>query len=721
MPAVEGLRRLELVLEGPPVESSAPTSYQRLTVPAEIAPWRVEAERVSVGALPGGAVADAPPSLLMLDSSAKQVRIPGSFDPASFNQVALELLVRLEGTLRIEGLRGEQVVARGAPLGINPRLEPQRVVTDIEVAGEAPLDALVLHFDAAAGPLALASVELQQLSLQGRSPLAPGERGAASGVEESRAAWGLSSLHNLKAEFEPNAGEELRFAARRSTPSAKSASKVRLRASLGREGRGVIIHTVELHDAWQEVRLDLDALAGGRCTLSLSLESASDSASFALIEEPCVGRSLPGAPVVLLITSDTHRADHLGVAASGIEVETPTIDALARRGVFFGNAQSSSNVTIPSHVALLTGVTPRDTGVRSNLDGIGASAATLAEAFRDSGYHTVASLSARHLFEVGGAGQGFDRVDAPHEPQRDGSVTLERLQTWLPRYEGYPLFIWLHLFDAHSPYEPPAQFTNELGVDAAAGATAEELRLVEQRKFYRGEVGYLDSLIGELLSDARFDQAIIAFTGDHGENLGEHDLLFNHAELYPEVVRVPLILAWPGAPQGTRVEQPTSHLGIARSLLDLAGLTEVDFPGESLLADLGEARESAPLYAIADHGRSASIRHRDEYLVLHLTDYQIGKGRQAAHGETFLFDLAQDPGCTEDLVDERFERARGLRASLVRWLASPRDLGWAHGESTSPEQRADLAKLGYTAGEGASGGELIDPDCDCDWCRRFGE
>lgn len=715
-------RRLELTMEGPPPEPPKQESYRTLTVPSEIAPWVVRADRTKVGPLPGADQPGAPPVLLMLDAKPKEIRVPGAFDPVHFNQIALDLVVRVDGTLHVEARRGQETVADSGAVGLNPRLGPQRVVIELAIPGEDPVDELIFRFDAAAGPVALIALELQLSRQQERSPLVPGERGLARVGDQSRAAWGLSGEHELRGQFRVADGDVLRFGARVVMPPAAGAKAPRLIAILaeaGRENAGSSEHELLLRDAWSDQRIDLTPFAGRECSVNFRVQAEGSEPVSVLLEEPVVGRPRPDAPLVLLITSDTHRGDHLGRARDGAEVRTPTLDALAARGVFFERAHSSTNVTIPSHAALFTGVTPRDTGVRSNQESLGEAAPTLAEAFREAGWNTVAAISARHLFEIGGAGQGFDRIDAPHGgPQRPGGETLLRLQEWLPAYDGYPLFVWLHLFDPHEPYLPPAEFREE-PVSIPPPQDPSELYLRKKQALYRGEIHYVDSLVGQLLEGERFDGAIIALTGDHGENLGEHGLLFNHAELYPQVVHVPLLLTWPGAPAGARVEGPISHLGMARTLLDLAGLEGVGFPGQSLLVALEEGAPSEPLFALADGARSASVRLGDDYLILHLIDHQLGKARPWSHGETSLYDLGEDPNCVRDLCDQHPERARRLRELLVRWLSAPEALGWAHRGLTTPEQRAELAALGYTEIKGSGDATLIDPNCDCDWCSRF--
>ena len=172
--------------------------------------------------------------------------------------------------------------------------------------------------------------------------------------------------------------------------------------------------------------------------------------------EPRLVRRSDQAPTVVLITSDAHRADHVGAARSGVDVATPFLDELAARGVLFEDCTAPSNETLPSLTALMTGLSPRDTGILSNIDTLAGGARTLAERFRVAGFLTFASVSFASLGPGrSGLEQGFDRVSAPMIGARDSSETLAAVGDWLARSEGLPVFVWLHIADAHSPYDPP--------------------------------------------------------------------------------------------------------------------------------------------------------------------------------------------------------------------------------------------------------------------------
>ena len=246
-----------------------------------------------------------------------------------------------------------------------------------------------------------------------------------------------------------------------------------------------------------------------------------------------------------------------------------TLDALAREGVLFSDCVATSNITLPSHAALLTGVHPRDTSITNNRTRLGGQADTLAGRFQAAGYATLAVTSAKHMNHPwSGLGQGFDRMAWPSvERDRSAPESVALLREWMQEYRDQPLFIWLHLYDAHRPYEPPALHTlhhypterdpRSDSLPLPNGPLPPHLKGVRDldyvRALYQGEVSHLDAELGALLAHERMAQAIVAVTGDHGESLGEQGLWWDHVSLYPSVLHVPLLLRWPGGPEERRV------------------------------------------------------------------------------------------------------------------------------------------------------------------------
>ena len=479
---------------------------------------------------------------------------------------------------------------------------------------------------------------------------------------------------------------------------------------------------------WRAVRVPVVRGAG---TLRCTIECDAEGSEVLLSELRLVSRS-DRAPTVLLVTSDTHRGDHLGRFGSGGLVRTPILDAVADRGLFFTNCFASTNVTNPSHIALMTGMHVRDTRIANNVTALTSDATTLAEVFRENGYRTFGATSVMHLTRVqSGLGQGFDRYNAPLTGKRDGRIAIERLLDWLPDADQHPTFIWLHVYDAHAPYDPPENLlaqhwsrdrdpkdqTKSIGAPDEVlgpwitGAGYRDPEYITAR--YRAAVDYVDINLGTLLALPRMKHALLAFTSDHGESLGRDGVFWEHSHLNVATMHVPMLLAYPGcAPR--EVSAPVEQINIGKTLLELSDIKS-SFPGTSLLAALDPDSPREPRFGLASHGWSAAIESGGWLLTLQLVKYPRPMGTYDwEQGEVQLFDLNRDPEGLDNLVE------RHRRAALIRWLeeASPEGLGQS--VEISSAARASLEALGYGGGtEGAATGSWWRVPANLPWVQRF--
>ncbi len=302
-----------------------------------------------------------------------------------------------------------------------------------------------------------------------------------------------------------------------------------------------------------------------------------------------------GRPSLLLITVDTLRADRLGCYGHGGGL-TPHLDSIAAEGALFADATTPCPVTLPAHASLLTGLVPPHHGLRLNDPPrpLAPPAArrfrTLAEHLRGAGYATAAFVSASPLSSRWGLDAGFDQYEAPdiNEPgelalaEVDGAVTAGRALGFLrSRDRSRPFFLWVHLFDPHSPYAAPG----------GAGAPP------DSPAAYDEEVAYADAQVGRLLAALRdeeaLDRTVVVATADHGEALGEHGESTHGYFLYRSTVRVPLAVRYPSrVPAGTRVETPVDLTDVMPTALRLLGLSPGSLPldGAALLPLPGDAR-----------------------------------------------------------------------------------------------------------------------------------
>lgn len=734
------------------VPSSTSKPIQRL-VPGERAAWRVDGAEARYLPFPGSGADDRETALRCTDPEpTMSVTLPGPFDSKAFNRLAIR--VRSSGKFRIslEVRTDEKVVRLAEHHPVDPQERTRSLV--FEAPGlrqlEGDIQHIVFRIHNLSRALWILSIDLLRQSdleflpapEEGLSPVAIGsEWGNACGV-------GVGG--GVRASVESQRDSRLRFAYGTPEglvwPGVAARLQLLIRDEEGNESkREFRLRSAPRSARWEHVEIDLSEFGTQSLRFEWSvLPRADEIAPVVALGQVMLLTPGPPRPNVILITSDTHRGDHLGLAGEGVEIRTPHLDALAERGVLFEDCFSTTNVTNPSHISLMTGAHPRDTGIVSNYTRLSSAAPTLAEGFRESGYVTLAAISARHLGgPTSGLGQGFECSSHPLDsPYRSATQTLSRLEAWLERYEGLPVFVWLHLFDAHAPYElkaldPTPYYGPRLG--AAYDKELPELDLHAQkavrrlglagvrdldlpRAFYKAEIDRMDGVLGTLLERPECREAIIAFTGDHGESLGNHRLYFTHSDLYRDTLHVPLILSWPGGPAGIRHVGPVTNLDLGRTLLDLAGLAGQPFPGRNLAqVTTGKRQEPSTRFGLSAHHFEASITRDGWHMQFRLLQTEREAASPVAHLHSVeLFYLPEDPDCAQDLSRQESERATRMRADLLQWLARAKDQGWRGEPLQDADRLADLQALGYTdSSSGNSSRIQIDPACDCSWCARF--
>ncbi|MEZ6005926.1 MAG: sulfatase [Planctomycetota bacterium] len=443
-------------------------------------------------------------------------------------------------------------------------------------------------------------------------------------------------------------------------------------------------------------------------------------------------------PTVVLITSDTHRWDHVGYLQPGSGPRTPNLDQLAASGTVFTDAWAPTNVTNPSHMSLMTGLDLRATHIFDNSTALAMGAHTLAESFQRAGYRTFAAVSVGHMSPAtSNLHQGFDRYDAPRLGKRNGAEAVATLRNWLPDAEGDPLFLWLHLYDAHGPYEPPADLISaNYAADRDPKDPARSLEIHEQalpawvraagytdreyvHALYRAGTEYVDRLIGDFLAEPRLQGATLAVTADHGESLGDDGVFWDHTRLNHSTVHVPLLLKGPGVAAGRNVD-PVNTIDLGHTLLALAGIPG-GFPGQDLLAAKPPGEPFAPRFAISAHLETALVESGGWLLVMQLRPYfrKIG-GRDWDFGELELFHLNEDPLAEHNLLEAELARATRMRTALIGWLNGGSAQGLAVDAVLSEEDRSTLEALGYTGSRTTTSGAVLwDPPGQAPWVQRF--
>jgi len=446
---------------------------------------------------------------------------------------------------------------------------------------------------------------------------------------------------------------------------------------------------------------------------------------------------------VLLITIDTLRADALG--CYGGPAATPALDGLAAEGVRFEFAHAHAVTTLPSHASILTGTYPFQHGIRDNSGyRLAPDSRTIATLLGQAGYATAAFVAAFPLHSRFGLNQGFGTYDdrfgdtrAPDEfvmPERPASDVVPLARQWIVARAGRPgrpggsggseapdassrsdlpgppglpgspgpWFVWVHVFDPHAPYRPPAPYDTQYA-----------------SRPYFGEVAAVDAALAPLLEDLRraSQPTLVVVTGDHGEALGDHGEQTHGLFAYESTLRVPLILAEVGGrangtgggarafqaseTRGEVAKASARHVDILPTILEAVGQpVPADLPGRSLLtaAERGDptARPSyfEAMSAMLNRGwapLTGVLVDREKYVDLPIAE---------------RYDLAADPIEQVNLAGKAADRDRTLAAAL-RGFNAP-----APGQRQVEDRdaAARLRALGYVSGAAAAKARYTDAD-----------
>lgn len=408
------------------------------------------------------------------------------------------------------------------------------------------------------------------------------------------------------------------------------------------------------------------------------------------------------SPNIILITIDTVRADHLGCYGYG-EIQTPTLDGLARDGVVFEHAISQVPLTWPSHAAILTGTYPFQNGVQ---DFTGQPLApqfhSIAEALKQHGYATGAVVSAFVLDRSWGLNRGFDFYDDAFSAEtfqkkdiglvdRRAGESVTHAIAWLKKTPHRPFFLWLHLYDPHSPYDPPEPF-----------------RAQYRDHLYDGEIAYTDHELGRLIAYLKqnrlYDATLITLLSDHGESLGEHGEHEHGFFVYDSTVHIPLIVKPPagsGIRRG-RVARPVETVAVAPALLQFAGMKDPiqkQFDSHGLFGSEAEKEDtsySETFYPFSSFGWSP------------LHALETGRYHYIEAPQPELYDLAIDPGEKNNIASQQSATLAVLKDKIAKLLREKPFTPAKGGNSgLSPDAAEKLRALGYVSYRSAVSPEAI--------------
>lgn len=421
----------------------------------------------------------------------------------------------------------------------------------------------------------------------------------------------------------------------------------------------------------------------------------------------CTSKDTEPRPNVILISIDTLRPDHLG--CYGYERDTsPALDALCEEAVVFEEAIAQAPSTLHSHASMFTSLLPHHhQATWAGKTRIPEAAVTLAEVLQRAGYRTAAFTGGGQMDRVFGLDQGFELYEQPAAKHFEDTVW--KGVEWLESDDPRPFFLFLHSYEVHHPYTPRAEYRSYFE-DSYSGKLPSEISLEMLNQINRGEVPFdededlrhiiaaydaeirsadvgLANLVWYLREHDLYDETLIVFTSDHGEEFGEHGKVGVHSHtLFDELLRVPLVIKFPeSAFSGSSVSQQVRSIDIPPTVAAAVGVPIPDqFSGVDL-RELMSSKQVEELVAVSrldyppEHPGTTSARTKRWKLI---------------QGE--LHDLLNDPGeewyaspSAEDVVEaENLETA--LQEALTAREPFPPEVV-APSDSTLDELRA----LGY--------------------------
>lgn len=409
---------------------------------------------------------------------------------------------------------------------------------------------------------------------------------------------------------------------------------------------------------------------------------------------------------VVVITIDTLRPDHVHCYGYR-DVETPTLDALAQRGVLFEQAVAQAPLTLPSHASIFTGEYPTRHHVRDTGGFIlPASSRTLAKILQEQGWDTAAFVGSAVLKKNFGFNAGFDVYDDQmpkpgpseqflEEPERRAGVVVDRAIHWLNTQSQKPFFLWVHVYDPHLPYEPPSPFREQY-----------------RSHPYDGEIAYTDQQLGRLidvLGKKDPKNTIIAVLSDHGESLGEHGEYTHGVFVYDSTLRIVFMMSGPGIPAGMRIKRQVRSIDFLPTLLDLMGGKAPDgVQGTSLApAFSGKLVSTGVSYA-------ETLYPKINMGWAELRAVRTDQWKYIRAPKPELYDLTRDPKETTNVIQQHPVQTARFESILNGVISAE-----GHGTTEKVEMKlvdkqteAELFSLGYLSGYSPKTYELTSQGID---------
>ena len=395
----------------------------------------------------------------------------------------------------------------------------------------------------------------------------------------------------------------------------------------------------------------------------------------------------PPVKLVVLISIDTLRADHLGCYNPSMDI-SPEIDRFSKDCLLFENTYCQVPLTLPSHSTMLSGTLPIYHKARDN-EGfqLDDSITTLAELFKEAGFSTCGIVSTVILLKDIGIAQGFDTyIDTTPDSSEPNEMLLRRAEettelacNWLENHKLDKGFLFVHYYDPHTPYDPPGEFASRFADD-----------------LYAGEVCYTDKHVGLLIQKIKdlglYKNSLIVLTADHGEMLGEHGETEHGFFIYESEIRVPLLIKMPGKPRGRRFTRNAGIVDIAPTICSIAGVKlPEEFQG----------------YNLVDYQKRNTASQDERYIYcesLYPTNAACcplfgvvnGRWKFIQSNRPELYDIKADPKEEHNLITEEAKRAYLLKEHLKNIIEEESNKAKIDGRTE--RAHLQLESLGYISG-----------------------
>jgi arylsulfatase A-like enzyme/lipopolysaccharide biosynthesis regulator YciM len=395
---------------------------------------------------------------------------------------------------------------------------------------------------------------------------------------------------------------------------------------------------------------------------------------------------------VILITLDTLRVDFVS-AYEKSKADTPNMDRVAEEGVLFETCIAQTPLTLPSHTSILSGTYPLHHQIRDNGGFlVPESLELISEILQKQGLITSAFIASYVLHSKWGINQGFDTYSDDFDLSRYEKISLGDVQKraedvltdakkWLKTHKKDKFFTWIHLYDPHTPYEPPSPFKEKF-----------------PRRPYRGEVEYTDHQLGlffQFLKDeGLYDKSLIIMAADHGEGLGQHDERTHGFFVYESTVRVPLIIRAPFRFPAKKVKKVVELIDLAPTILEALDVPiPSSYQGQSLLGLM-----------FGDQQRNKDTAYTETYYPrLHFgwselkALYYDNHWKYILAPEDELYNLETDKEEKDSLALKKSYQARKVKERFQKFIREKSQNAQRPGEAKNldKDDLQKLAALGY--------------------------